>query len=68
MVEEIVVLSPAILENFKVKVNPVGGATRVWTTQGSQAASQMSIWSPVNDVSVLHHNKVLNTQYLHHLQ
>jgi Vacuolar protein sorting-associated protein 62 len=31
----------------------------VWTSQGSQAQGQVSVWSPTLDVSTLHHNKTI---------
>jgi hypothetical protein len=55
--EEAVVLSGDLLQNFKVKVNPVGNFETVWTSQNANCKTQISVWSPSMQTSMLQSNK-----------
>jgi hypothetical protein len=55
--EEDIVLTGQILQNFKVKINPVGSFEKIWTSEGTNSKSQASIWEPSMSTSMLQSNK-----------
>jgi len=57
-VEEVSVdLTQDILQHFKIKVKPVSGFSSVWSSQGTQSQTQVSVWAPVQPTAILKSNR-----------
>jgi hypothetical protein len=49
----VVQLSDDILQSIKVKAKPILAFTEIWNSKGTQSESQVSIWSPSLQISML---------------
>lgn len=56
-------LSAEILHHFKVKIKPVTGFSLVWSSQGTHSQSQVSLWVPSTQSSMLQNNRVRVINY-----
>jgi hypothetical protein len=56
--DEALVLTQNLIQNFKVKVNPVGQFESVWNSTDTNSKSQVSLWAPSMQTSMLQSNKV----------
>lgn len=55
--EDTVKLTPEIIHQFKVKTKQVNSFTLVWSSQGTQSQTQMSLWAPSTESGLLQSNR-----------
>jgi hypothetical protein len=55
--EAAVKLTPEIIHQFKVKTKQVNSFSLVWSSQGTQSQTQMSLWAPSTEISMLQSNR-----------
>jgi hypothetical protein len=55
--EAAVILTPEIIHNFKVKTKQVNSFSLVWSSQGTQSQTQISLWAPSTESGMLQSNR-----------
>jgi hypothetical protein len=56
--EDTVKVTEDIVDKFKVKCQPIKDFTQVWNSQDTQSQSQVSLWYPSLQVSMMSSNRV----------
>ena len=41
-----ILVTPELLQKYKVKMKPIAGFSLIWNTEGTQSQAQVSLWLP----------------------